>query len=63
MITEHLDEETAAIVESIGAQQFKDGESFIRFWDRKCVQLDGDFSLEDLKTLVEIMAAIKPKGR
>jgi hypothetical protein len=35
--------------------------AWIKFWSEECVQLDGDFSLKELKVLVEVMESFKEK--
>jgi len=35
--------------------------SWMRFWSEECVQLDGDFTFEQLKALVETMESFKEK--
>jgi len=35
---------------------------YIRFWDKRTVQLDGEMTLPDLKSLVQIMEEFQNRG-
>lgn len=57
---EFLDKENRSTAQEIYSKYKSeyDDIDFVRFWSEKEIQLDGNFSLEELKMFVEMMEAI-----
>jgi hypothetical protein len=56
MYLNNLKEESQRVVEKLISDRNFEHDDWIRFWDEKSIQLDGDFNLSDLKFFVEIMS-------
>jgi len=41
------------------AKMYITGKGYVRFWDENTVQLDGDYTVEDLKQVVKAMESFK----
>jgi len=59
MNTECLGDEERCIVEQLISESDFQNDEWIRFWDRDSLQLDGEFSLNDLVFFVKVMKRIK----
>ena len=63
MIIEHLSQKEIECVNNVIEERYPQWQphdkGFIRFWDAEEIQLDGNFKLEDLKILVEVMLAVE----
>ena len=57
--TEYLRLDNAISAEKMLKESPEFDEQWIRWWDERTVQLDGDFTVSELKKLVEIMEGFK----
>jgi len=57
------EEERARVRKVLEKHPYWNPDGYVRFWDSGTVQLDGDFDLEELETLVEIMRAVQNKEK
>ena len=61
--TELLTPEERARVEKVQAEHpHWNPDGYVNFWDAGTIQLDGDFDLEEIETLVKIMKAVRGQG-
>ena len=60
MNTEHLktDEDRAHVAKRIAGTSLDDHDAWIRFWSGTSIQLDGDFTADELTLLADIMRTL-----